>query len=227
MNQQVGNDADLFLRKGAPPTLTEYDAASRTPGTSVEEVIVNGEDLSTGTWYMGVLSSPATTWGSSGTSTSSAEVEGMGATVYDGGTSFRVWAPNATGVAVASSFNGWSQAIAQLADEGNGHWSLDYRDLPAGERYRFVLDTPSGRLWKNDPRARQLESSVGAGIVIDPNSYAWQTQGYTSPAWNDLVIYEMHVGTFFDAAGGAPSRTSRASPRGSTTSPTSGSARSR
>lgn len=205
VNAQAGNDADLFLRKGAPPTLTEYDAASRTPGTSAEELVVNGEDLSTGTWYMGILSSPATTWGLEWHfDVVPAEVEGMGATVYDGGTSFRVWAPNATGVAVASSFNGWSQGLAQLADEGNGHWSLDYRDLPAGERYRFVLDTPSGLLWKNDPRARQLESSVGAGIVIDPDSYAWQTQGYTSPAWNDLVIYEMHVGTFFDTPGGAP-----------------------
>ena len=32
VNPQVGNDADLFLRKDAPPTLAQYDAASRTPG---------------------------------------------------------------------------------------------------------------------------------------------------------------------------------------------------
>ena len=75
---------------------------------------MNGEDL-TGTWYMGVLEPGHDVGLEWHLDVVPAEVEGMGATVYDGGTSFRVWAPNATGVAVASSFNGRSQAIAQLA----------------------------------------------------------------------------------------------------------------
>jgi predicted carbohydrate-binding protein with CBM48 len=38
----------------------------------------------------------------------------MGALPFDGGPGFRVWAPFASGVAVAGSFNGWNPATGPL-----------------------------------------------------------------------------------------------------------------
>src|SRR6267143_6083692 len=55
-------------------------------------------------------------------------------------------------------------------------------------------------LWKNDPYACSLTSSVGNSIVADPD-YAWTSAGYSTPPWNEMIIYELHVGTFLlDAA---------------------------
>jgi 1,4-alpha-glucan branching enzyme len=45
---------------------------------------------------------------------------GMGATPGEGVTTFRVWAPFATGVAVSGSFNSWSLNATPLAAEANG-----------------------------------------------------------------------------------------------------------
>lgn len=222
LTPQSGTEADLYLRADAAPTLLSFDHASRTPGTSSEELIVNGTTgpaLRTGTWYIGVWHSLGTTFGLEWhKDVVPASHSGIGADVFDDGpgntgTRFRVWAPHATQVALTSDFNGWSGSLAKLADEGDGSWSLDYRDLPAGAQYRYVLTTPYGTLWKNDPRARELTSSAGNGVVIDPEEYDWSSSGYSAPAWNDLVIYELHLGTFSDIPGGPPGSLSSAKSR--------------
>ena len=58
---------------------------------------------------------------------------GMGANLFNGGCSFRVWAPHADAVAVAGSFNDWSTDVHRLTHESGGYWSIDvpgaaYRD---------------------------------------------------------------------------------------------------
>ena len=123
---------------------------------------------------------------------------GVGAIPYNGGTTFRVWAPNAASVNVAGDFNWWSTTYNPLANEGDGLWSVDVAGANINDQYRYVINTS---LWKTDPRANDVVSSVGNGIIVD-NSYNW-TQ-FTPPAWNEMVIYEMHIGTFYDAPGGNP-----------------------
>ncbi|MBV9772688.1 MAG: alpha amylase C-terminal domain-containing protein [Gemmatimonadetes bacterium] len=127
----------------------------------------------------------------------------MGAVPHAGGVAFRVWAPNAAAVSVAGSFNGWRADAGPLAGEGNGYWSADLAGAKPGDEYRFVIRTPGGEvLWKNDPYARDVTSSVGNSVVVDP-SFDWgDSSGYRMPPWNELVIYELHVGTFNDAPGG-------------------------
>ncbi|MGB8846606.1 MAG: hypothetical protein WCC73_13055, partial [Terracidiphilus sp.] len=50
------------------------------------------------------------------------------------GTTFRVWAPFASGVNVAGTFNGWSAAATPLISEDNGYWSTDAPGVLAGEQ---------------------------------------------------------------------------------------------
>lgn len=100
---------------------------------------------------------------------------GIGAVPYSGGTTFRVWAPNATAVAVAGSFNAWSATAHPLVSEGTGYWSRDVASVVDGAEYKFVVTSGTVN-FKNDPRARQLTSSVGNSIVRADN-FDWSYYG--------------------------------------------------
>lgn len=127
---------------------------------------------------------------------------GMGANLVEGGCSFRVWAPFATGVSVVGTFSEWSPK--QLASEGNGYWSGVIQGAAYRDEYKYVLQGEHEVLWKNDPYAREMTHSNGNSVIIDP-SYPWPDEKqYSMPPWNELVIYEMHVGTFNDSKGGPP-----------------------
>ena len=123
----------------------------------------------------------------------------MGAIPWDGGTTFRVWAPHAERVFVTGTFDGWAGDATPLAPDGDassGTWSADLPGVAPGSEYRFTIRTHDGDLSRMDPYARQLTSSVGNVIVYDPAAFSWDEETFEMPTWNDLVIYEMHVGTF-------------------------------
>lgn len=131
---------------------------------------------------------------------------GMGAIPYAQGVAFRVWAPFARSVSVAGTFNSWSKIAAPLTSEANGYWSVDEPAARIGDQYKFVIvNRDTGQeLWKNDPYTRELTHSRGNSVIADP-SFQWTSFNYTTPPWNEMVIYELHVGTFlFDP--NSPSR---------------------
>lgn len=132
---------------------------------------------------------------------------GMGAIPYgDGGTTFRVWAPFASEVAVAGTFNNWSETEHPLCSEGNGYWSADVDAAKIGDAYQFVItNRDNGNVyWKNDPYAREMTHSAGDSVIVT-REFEWGDEGgYRTPAWNEMVIYEMHLGTFNDDPGSAP-----------------------
>ena len=117
---------------------------------------------------------------------------GMGSIPYAGGTSFRVWAPFADSAAVAGEFNEW-HAASMARDVSNGTWSIDVPAARAGQRYKYVLN---GNRWKRDPRARQVTHSNGDSVIYDPDAFDWGDDSPPDVARNDLVIYQLHVGTF-------------------------------
>ncbi len=136
-------------------------------------------------------------------STHPASVPGMGAIVHDDCVSFRVWAPNANKVSVVGDFNEWSSKANPLANEGNGFWSTDVPGARPGQEYRYWLLNGKNELWRLDPYARALTSSVGNSVIVDP-AFDWEDGDFKMPAWNELAIYEMHVGTFHVKEKGKP-----------------------
>ena len=128
---------------------------------------------------------------------------GMGAVPFDGGVTFRVWAPHAQGVSVTGSFCAWDAAGEPLAPEDRGSWSADVAAARPGDEYRLLVRAGEERS-RLDPRARQLTSSVGNAVVYDPDAFDWGAGEFHTPAWNDLVIYELHVGTFSAGMHGRP-----------------------
>jgi len=133
----------------------------------------------------------------------------MGATPYldssGSGVTFRVWAPFASAVVVAGDFNAWSPTSNPLFSEGNGYWSVDVPAVSAGSQYKFVLTNPNmpTPLWRVDPYARSIvRAGSQLNCIVATFDEPYSTPSYSTPAWNDMVIYEMHIRTFVVGGGG-------------------------
>jgi len=100
---------------------------------------------------------------------------------------FRAWAPNATRAAVRVGTRDHDLVAA-----GDGVWEATVEAV-AGDDYLYVLD---GEAWP-DPCSRfQPEGVRGPSQVVDPSRFSWTDGGWNGVALDDLVIYELHVGTF-------------------------------
>ena len=114
----------------------------------------------------------------------------------DGGVHFRVWAPRCREVAVEIEGLG----SAELQAETEGYFSLRSLSAKAGMRYRFHLDPGEAAL--PDPASRfQPEGPHGPSEIVDPGDFAWNDQMWRGRTREQLVIYEMHVGTFTQEGG--------------------------
>lgn len=120
---------------------------------------------------------------------------GMGAVPHEAGVLFRVWAPNAHAVFVTGSFNHWSSDQHPMQRDREGYWTADVATAAAGNEYRYRILTGSSEILRIDPYARQVTSSVGNAVVYDPH-FDWEGDNFRLPPINELVIYEMHLGTF-------------------------------
>ena len=130
------------------------------------------------------------------------EHAGMGAIPHEGGVAFRVWAPHADCVFVMGAFNQWTQSHPMQRGD-NGTWYADVPEAKIGDEYRYLLCCGKQKFSRIDPFAREVTNSVGNGIVHDPH-FDWEDDQYQLPPWPELVLYEMHIGTFNGPLGGAP-----------------------
>lgn len=122
--------------------------------------------------------------------------EGMGATCHPEGVYYRVWAPHAESVSVIGSFNDWNASANPLQSEENGMWGALVENSKEGDEYKYLLKTPAGELLRNDPYALKVTNSAGNSVVYNHGSFDWQDTGFQLPGWHEVVIYELHVGTF-------------------------------
>lgn len=129
---------------------------------------------------------------------------GMGAILLaEGGCAFRVWAPHADAVSVTGSFNGFDEAAHPMTDEGNGYWYGEAETAKPGDEYQFLIRRGEQKLHRTDPYARQVTNSVGNGVIYH-DAFDWQGDDFRMPPWNELVIYELHIGTFARREEGTP-----------------------
>ncbi len=115
------------------------------------------------------------------------------------GVRYRVWAPGAHRVEVVR-FAGDGRTVAQaleLAAVDGGFFQAVDPAGHAGDLYKFRLDSEEGKTFP-DPLSRFQPHGVhGPSQVMPSGAYAWQHED-TRPrlALDDLVIYELHIGTF-------------------------------
>jgi 1,4-alpha-glucan branching enzyme len=126
----------------------------------------------------------------------------MGANLVAGGCTFRTWAPRATAVYVSGPFNGWARKdeASRLVKDAQGFWAGFVPGVTDGIEYKFFVVGPSElEGLKRDPRARELSAPNWNCLVRDPNRYSWHDAGFRPPPFEDLIIYQFHIGTFYAA----------------------------
>ena len=133
-----------------------------------------------------------------------AQHSGMGAIPNAKGVTFRVWAPHAENVYLIGTFNGWSETSTPLFNENNGYWSKDVPEAKVGDEYRYLIHGPEGSFSRIDPYARKVTNAAGNGIIYDLQAFDWGDDAFTIASWNELIIYEMHIGTFHVKEKGRP-----------------------
>ena len=128
----------------------------------------------------------------------------LGATLVDGGVTMRFWAPTAERVYVA--FDGSAPTYTpDPADElvrnpQTGDWTGFFPGVWPGRKYRFYVIGSGSTGFKRDPHARELELYGYPdcdALVVDAASYPWHDQDWTPPPFDELIVYQLHVGVFF------------------------------
>lgn len=118
-----------------------------------------------------------------------------------GGTTFRVWAPNATAVSIILRS---SLRTLPMTSVTGGYWQLEVPGIGHGEHYQYAIQ--SGGTWltpRLDPYAREIDDVNGdrQAVVYEETVFDWGKSDHQPPDLADLVIYEMHVGTFNELPG--------------------------
>ena len=130
----------------------------------------------------------------------------LGANLVGTGATFRAWAPRAQAVFACGTFAGancWPPIEAQrLTKDAQGYWSGFIDGVQDGDEYKFyVIGNAPHKNYKRDPYARELTTEPKYPfcncVVRDPASFPWHDAGYSPPRFNDLVIYQLHLGTFY------------------------------
>ena len=111
----------------------------------------------------------------------------------DGSVQWRLWAPKHDAVQLMIDRDG-RRDVVPMAAEGHGHYVFADGDVREGTRYSYRL--ADGRELP-DPASRWQPDGVHQpSAVFIPETYRWADAGWKGVAREDLVIYELHVGTF-------------------------------
>ena len=118
-----------------------------------------------------------------------------GAHIGPQGVRYCVWAP---GKHVAEVVRPDGRLVVTLEPAGDGYFAGVDPAGKAGDLYRYRL---GGEAAFPDPASRfQPEGVHGPSQVVDPSAFPWRHDaGWRKFSLDDLVIYELHVGTFTPA----------------------------
>ena len=130
----------------------------------------------------------------------------FGAHINEEGVTFRVWAPNAQGVAVVGDFNDWNinDHLMQPVSGTHGVWELFIPELSQGLLYKYAVRQHDGELaYKADPYGFYSEvKPKTASIIWELDGYDWQDESWCKKRnetdWLKMPIniYEAHLGSW-------------------------------
>jgi malto-oligosyltrehalose trehalohydrolase len=107
----------------------------------------------------------------------------------DGEVLFRIWAPDLERLRVQIAGRN-----REMLPAGEGWFTLTTDGLAQGTAYRFVM--PDGVVIA-DPASRAQAGGIdGPSLLVDPITYHWHMPDWSGHAWEEAVLYEIHIGTF-------------------------------
>ncbi len=111
------------------------------------------------------------------------------------GVCFRLWAPSARTVElVLKTTSQAPEQILPMPAQTAGWYQLIAPNAKAGSHYKFRID---GDLAVPDPASRfQPEDAHGWSEVVDLGQASAKETAWTGRPWEEVVLYELHVGTF-------------------------------
>jgi maltooligosyltrehalose trehalohydrolase len=115
----------------------------------------------------------------------------FGAELEQDGVHFCVWAPRA--VAVSLRLEGGGVADLPMTKRPDGSFVLTTAEAGAGTLYRYVID---GKPYPDPASRRQPRGVHGPSEVVDPQAYDWRDENWLGRPWPEVVLYELHLGTF-------------------------------
>ncbi|MEP6886802.1 MAG: malto-oligosyltrehalose trehalohydrolase [Nitrospirales bacterium] len=118
----------------------------------------------------------------------------LGAQPHASGTRFTVWAPHASRIDL--KLLSQSRPPLPMIRRAAGYFETDAPDVRTGDRYVYILDDNKER---PDPASRsQPEGVHGPSEVVDSRQFQWTDRHWQGVACEQLIIYEVHVGTVTD-----------------------------
>jgi 1,4-alpha-glucan branching enzyme len=138
----------------------------------------------------------------------------MGANlVTGGGATFRVWAPRATAVYVNGIFagtirNGQTDDLL-MAQDGTGYWSGFILEAADGDPYHYWVVGAGSSGYKRDPYAREMATDNPfpncSCLIRSATAYPWHDSAFVTPDFSNMIIYQLHVGTYAPSSTGVAS----------------------
>jgi 1,4-alpha-glucan branching enzyme len=129
----------------------------------------------------------------------------MGANLINqGGATFRAWAPLSSAVYINGTFAGipitGQTANLLLAKDADGYWTGFVGTAQEGDPYRFWVVGPGGSGYKRDTYARELAPAAAfpncSGLIRSATAYPWHDSAFVTPDFSNMIIYQLHVGTY-------------------------------
>ena len=110
----------------------------------------------------------------------------------DGRCEFIVWAPLRQQVSVQILTP--EERLLPMEKDDQGYWRLSATEVSPGSRYQFQLD---GEITRPDPASHYQPDDVHKpSAVVDHQGFQWTDSNWKVIPLDDLIIYELHVGTF-------------------------------
>ncbi len=128
----------------------------------------------------------------------------LGATYTKASTTFRVWAPTATDVKLATFESATSSSATateyQMVKGLKGTWLVTLQGDKAGTIYAYRVTRNGEKVGVIDPYARASTVNGGRGVVVDLAATNPTNWSETKPAFSgrnvDALFYELHVRDF-------------------------------
>ncbi|HEV2301491.1 MAG TPA: malto-oligosyltrehalose trehalohydrolase [Stellaceae bacterium] len=118
-----------------------------------------------------------------------------GAAAMAAGVRFRLWAPRADAVMLRLEGDE-RDLLLPMEREAHGFFSLTTAAARPGTRYRYVIDS---RDFPDPASRRQPGGAFGPSEVVDPGAHEWRDAAWRGRKWEEIVLYELHIGAFSEA----------------------------